>query len=145
MHNDTCSKAQLSEYEAIGCKVLDEYLEAFNSGDVHRWSSILHFPHVRIAGGTVRMWSSAESFAIDNDMSRLAEKINWGYNKWDWRELVQLGPEKMHYLVQYTRYTIQNTAIASYESLYIITRSGTRWGVQGRSSYAGEFAERTGY
>jgi len=145
MSKDTCSEASLSHYAITGCKILDEYTEAFNTGDVNRWSIILHYPHVRIAGNRVRVWETQEEFAKDNDMSRLVEKINWGYNKWDWRELVQFGPEKMHYLVQYSRYTVNDAFIASFESLYIITRIGGRWGVQGRSSYAGVFAEDSGY
>ncbi len=144
-HKDTCSESNLSEYALIGCKVLDEYMEAFNTGDVHKWSAILHYPHVRIAGDRVRVWETREAFAKDNDMSRLAEKINWGYNKWDWRHLVQFGPAKMHYVLQLSRYTVNDVFISSFESLYIITRIGERWAVQGRSSYGGVFAENTGY
>ena len=145
MPKDTCSEANLSQYAIVGCKILDEYLDAFNAGDAKRWANILHYPHVRIAGDRVRVWDTPEAFAKDNDMSRLAQKINWGYNKWDWRELVQFGPDKMHYLLQFSRYTVNDSFISSFESLYIITRIGGRWGVQGRSSYVGVFAEHTGY
>lgn len=145
MHQDTCGQAHLSEHAALGCKVLDDYLEAFNSGDVLKWAQILHYPHVRIAGDRVRVWDTPETFAKDNDMSRLTEKINWGYNQWDWRHLVQFGPGKMHYTLQFSRYTMNDVLISSFESLYILTLHQGRWGVQGRSSYAGMFAENTGY
>jgi hypothetical protein len=145
MPKDTCSEAKLSEYAVTGCKILDEYLEALNTGDAHRWAKTPHYPHVRIAGDTIRVWDSPEAFAKDNDLTRLVEKINWGYNKWDWRELVQFGPSKMHYLVQFSRYTVNDALISYFESLYIITRIGARWAVQGRSSYAGVFAENAGY
>lgn len=145
MIKDTCSEAPLSDFAAIGCKVLDEYLEAFNTGDVKRWASVLHFPHVRIAGDRVRVWDTAEAFAKDNDMSLLAKKIDWGYNKWDWRHMVQFGPGKMHFALQLSRYTVNDVLISSFESLYIITRVNDRWGVQGRSSYGGVFAENAGY
>lgn len=145
MLKDTCSESPMSEFAAIGCKVLDEYLEAFNSGDARRWASVLHFPHVRIAGDMIRVWNDAESFAKDNDMSLLAKKIDWGYNKWDWRHMVQCGPGKIHMALQLSRYTVNDALISSFESLYIITRVGGRWGVQGRSSYGGVFAENAGY
>lgn len=145
MPKDTCGEEQLSEYAAIGCKALDEYIEAFNSGDVKRWAAVLHYPHVRLAGERVLVWETPEAFAKDNDMTRLAQKINWGYNKWDWRHLVQFGPAKMHYAVQISRYTVNDAFISSFESLYIITRIGKRWAVQGRSSYAGVFTDNTGY
>ncbi len=145
MSQDTHNEAHLAEFTAIGNSVLDEYLEAFNSGDVHRWASILHYPHVRIAGERILLWQDATSFAADNDMSRLVKRINWGHNKWDWRKLVQFGPGKLHIAVRITRYTVNDAPISSFESLYIITKINGRWGVQGRSSYAGVFAENTGY
>ncbi len=145
MSVDTCSESNLSDYAAIGCKVLDDYLEAFNSGDARQWAKILHYPHVRIAGDRVRVWQNAEEFAKDNDLTKLVKRVNWGYNKWDWRRLVQFGPGKMHYTVQISRFTVNDVPISSFESLYIITRVGDRWAVQGRSSYGGVFAENTGY
>ncbi len=145
MVKDTCAEEHLSEFAAIGCKALDEYLEAFNSGDAVRWAAALHFPHMRIAGETVRVWETPEAFVKDNDMTRLMKRINWGYNKWDWRQLVQFGPGKLHYTVQLSRYTVNDVFISSFESLYIITRKADRWAVQGRSSYAGVFADNTGY
>ena len=36
MSQDTNNETHLTEFTAIGNRVLDEYLEAFNSGDVHR-------------------------------------------------------------------------------------------------------------
>lgn len=145
MFNYSCDAANLPEYVVTGCSILDEYLEAFNSGDVHKWSAILHYPHVRIAGDRVLVWNNAEDFAKDNDMSLLSKRINWGHNEWDWKHLIQFGPGKMHFAVQVSRYTVTNTFISSFESLYIVTRIGKRWGVQGRSSYAGMFAVNTGY
>lgn len=145
MLKDTCSEAQLPEYALIGCHVLDEYMEAFNSGDAMKLARVLHYPHVRIAGERVLVWENAEEFAKNNDLSLLAKKINWGYNKWDWRHLVQFGPGKMHYAVQLSRYTVTDDFISSFESLYIITRIRERWGVQGRSSYGGIFASNAGF
>ena len=145
MFNYSCDAANLPDYVATGCKALDEYLEVFNTGDVHKWAAALHYPHVRIAGERVIVWENAEAFAKDNDMSPLVKKINWGYNAWDWRHLLQFGPGKMHFAVQLSRYTVNDVFISSFESLYIVTRIGTRWAVQGRSSYAGVFAMNSGY
>ena len=142
---DTCGEANPSELATIGCKVLDEYMEAFNSGNALTWAAVLHFPHVRIAGDRIQVWETPEDFAKDNDMSRLARKINWGCNRWNWRHLIHFGQEKMHYAVQFSRYNLQDDLISSFESMYILTRKDSRWGVQGRSSFAGVFADNTGY
>ncbi len=145
MLKDTCSEEHLSEYAAIGCKVLNEYMAALNTGDAKKWAEVLHYPHVRIAGERILTWNTPDEFVQANSLDRLARRINWGHNKWDWRHLVQFGPMKMHFAVQLSRYTVQNELISSFESLYIITRIGQRWGVQGRSSYGGVFAENTAY
>jgi len=145
MFNYSCDSPNLPEYAIIGCKALDEYLEAFNTGDVNKWASALHFPHMRMAGDRVMVWHTPEEFIKDNDMTQLTKRINWGYNQWDWRHLLQYGPGKMHFAVQISRYTVNEVFISSFESLYILTRVNNHWAVQGRSSYAGVFAMNTGY
>lgn len=145
MPTNTCGESISPEFAVIGCKVLDDYMEAFNTGDVKRWCSVLHFPHVRIAGDKIMLWNNPEDFAKDNDLSLLTNKINWGYNKWEWRNMVQFGPGKIHFTVFISRYTVNDVLISSFESLYIIARINNRWAVQGRSSYAGIFAGNTGY
>jgi hypothetical protein len=145
MFNYSCDAGNLPEYVVTGCQVLDGYLEAFNTGDAVKLAAVLHFPHVRIAGDKILVWNTPEEFVRANDMTPLVTKLNWGYNKWDWKHLIQFGPNKMHFAVQLSRYTVNDAFISSFESLYIITRLNSRWAVQGRSSYAGMFAVNTGY
>lgn len=145
MQKDTCNPDQFAEYEAVGNKVLDEYMEAFNSGSVHRWASALHYPHVRLAGDRVMIWNNPTEFTQDNDVVKMRKKIHWGYNKIEKRQLVQFDPGKMHYIVKIGRYTDEGKLIVAFESLYVLTRVGVRWGVQCRSSYGGIFEKNTGY
>lgn len=142
---DTCSQEQLSEYAAVGCKALDAYMEALNSGDTMRWAKSLQYPHIRLAGDRVQIWNTPEEFARDNDMATLSQKVNWGYSKWDWRHLVQYGPGKLHFAVQFSRYTVNDVLISTFESMYILTKPDGVWRVQGRSSYAGIFTGNTGF
>jgi hypothetical protein len=53
------------------------------------------------------------------------------------RRLVQSPDDKLHFLVQFTRYNNEDKAMVSCESLYILTKRNNRWGVQARSSFAG--------
>jgi hypothetical protein len=138
-HTNTCTPAKLKAggLAAEGCKALDEFMATFNSKDAMAWAKTLHYPHVRIAGGQVKVWNTPEEYAKDNDLSKLADAAGWGYSKWDWRQLVQQSPDKLHYTVQFTRYSPQGKKIASYESFYILTKVDGKWGTIFRSSYAG--------
>jgi hypothetical protein len=119
-----------------GCAVLDAFMAAFNARDVPGWAATLNFPHVRLSAGEVLVWATQAEFTAKNDIGRLA-RAGWGRCAWDWRHLVQSSDDKLHFLVQFSRYGEGDRLIASYESLYIVTRQDDHWGVQARSSYAG--------
>jgi len=135
------SLESVSPNVVTGCKVLKDFLNALNSRNAMAWAKTLNYPHVRLAGGSVTVWNNAEDYAKDNDISKLADKAGWGYTKWDWRRLVQESKDKLHYAVQFTRYTLDGKKIASFESFYVITDVGGHWGVQARSSFAGVVVE----
>lgn len=134
-----------AELEQAGLKALDEFLETFNSGDPKAWAATMQYPHVRLAGGKVQVWNTPEEYARDNDVSALREKSNWGYTVWDWRKMVQADPEKLHFAVQFSRYTPDHKKIVSFESFYILTKVHGRWGTQFRSSYAGVIVSNTAF
>ena len=51
-------------------------------------------------------------------------------------ELVDAGPNKVHFRVQFSRYRADGSLIGSYKSFYIVTLKDGRWAIQGRSSWA---------
>lgn len=128
---------QWIELEKIGMQVLDDFLVEFNSGDAKGWTTTLHFPHVRLAGGKVQIWNTPEEYVKDNNTANLKKISGWKYTAWDWRKLVQADEDKLHIAVQFSRYTADDQKIVSFESFYIITKNEQGWGVQFRSSYAG--------
>jgi len=115
---------------------LDAYMAAFNARDAAAWAATLHYPHVRIAGDDVRVWASAEEFAAGMDFAAFAERVTWSHGAWGAREAVQAGPDKVHATVTFSRYAPDGAKIASYDSLYVMTRKDGRWGTQARSSFA---------
>jgi hypothetical protein len=119
-----------------GLLLLDEFIAAFNAKDARAWSKTLHYPHVRFAGGAVRIWHTPEEYAADNDI-RLLERTGWRYSRWDFRHLVHADADKLHFALQFTRYGDGDRAQGSHQALYVLTRQAERWGVQARSSYAG--------
>jgi hypothetical protein len=122
--------AQTSE-EAAAYRVLDEQMAAYNASDEKAWLSALHFPHVRIAGDTVRVFPTAESYLAELSF----KQHGWDYSRWTERRVVQSGPGKVHVIATFTRYRANHTAVDSYPALYVIVFRDGRWGIVARSSF----------
>ena len=115
-------------------RVLDDYMSAWNRKDLAAWERTFHFPHYRLAGGKMtvldrpglqdptRVWSSAGS--------------DWHHSRWDRRRIIHSSADKVHVDTKFTRCRADDSVIASYESLYILTKEDGRWGVRMRSSFA---------
>ena len=136
--SDDCSQPINEPLLARGCAVLDEFMKTLNARDVGGWADTLNYPHVRLAAGEVSVWNSAQDLRSSTDLAQFAAaNQGWIRSAWDWRRLVQKSPDKLHFLVQFTRYGEADRKIASFESLYIITLKDGHWGVQSRSTFAG--------
>jgi len=115
---------------------MDGFMAAFNARDAEairsRW---FHFPHVRFHSGTVTVMQAPADY--DNLVwESQGQSAGWGRSAWDHVEVIDAGPEKVHFRVQFTRYRADGSAIGSYRSLYIVTLKDGRWAIQGRSSWA---------
>jgi hypothetical protein len=127
---------QLSEDQRAEVnKVLDVYLAFFNAKDLAGWENTYQFPHYRLAGGKM---SVLEKAGLRDSASVFAPliKAGWDYSKWDHCNIVQASENKVHVDTKFTRYRKNGSKVASYESLYVLTREGGRWGVKLRSSFA---------
>ncbi|MGE4045951.1 MAG: hypothetical protein AB7F35_13935, partial [Acetobacteraceae bacterium] len=115
---------------------MDGFMAAFNAEDAEairtRW---FHFPHVRFHSGKVTVMPTQADFH-NLVWSRQGQSAGWARTAWDYVEVIDAGPEKVHFRVQFTRYRADDTAIGSYRSLYIVTKLDGRWAIQGRSSWA---------
>ena len=115
---------------------MTEFLAAFNARDEPRWAKTLHFPHVRIASGSVSVVPSEAAFLATTDMDAFARQQNWQYSEWDAIEVVQADPTKVHLKVVFSRFNPQGERYATFNSLYILQRIDGRWAIRGRSSFA---------
>jgi len=115
-------------------KTLDQFMAAWNARDLAAYEKTFHFPHFRLASGNMRVLERPGLQAADL-FQRMTSR-GWHHSKWDHRKIVHATKDKIHVDTKFTRYRADGSVIGSYESLYILTFEGGRWGVKMRSSFA---------
>lgn len=128
-------QAEDREAEASAMGVLDGFMEAFNARDVEAFEAQLHFPHYRIAGGSVSVLERAGTRPALFERFRAATP-GWHHSVWAKREVIHSGPSKVHIDTRFVRYRADGSELSSFASLYIVTREDGRWAVKARSSFA---------
>ena len=114
--------------------VLDRFMNGLNHYDAQAMDAAMHFPHVRFAGGQIKIYPKAGDNPMDL-FERLRREDDWKYSRWVSRELVQCSDIKAHYALSYTRFRGDDSVIGVYESLYVLTKVEGSWGIQMRSSF----------
>jgi hypothetical protein len=132
----TVTRAAEEDPVAAAMKSLDEYMAAFNARDAKAWAATLNYPHIRIASGDVRITQTAEEYAAGMDFDAFAARYGWDHSEWDKRDVINYGADKVHFNTTFTRYTKDGKKIATYDSLYIVTKKDGHWGTLARSSFA---------
>lgn len=115
---------------------LDDYMKAFNARDPAAWAATLNYPHVRLASGAVRVWQTEQEYTDYMDFDAFAKRFGWDHSVWDKREVTQSGPDKVHFSTTFSRYDKDGNKIATFDSLYVVTKRDGHWGTQMRSSFA---------
>ena len=118
-------------------KVLDDYMEPFNGIDkldMEIWERTMHFPHYRLASGEMKVQHGAGELTLEALKRALGQE--WHHSKWQSRRIVHLSESKVHVDTSFARFRKDGSVIASYDSLYILTKESGRWGVKMRSSMA---------
>ena len=115
-------------------RVLDDFMAALNAYDAGAMDREMHFPHVRIAGGAVTVYERPGGNPLEF-FEKLKREDDWKWSRWEARELVQFNARKAHYAVTYTRFRSDDSVIGVYESLYVLTKDASGWGIQARSSF----------
>ena len=115
---------------------MDGFMAAFNARDAEAIRTTwFHFPHVRFHSGQVTVMQTPADFH-NLVWGRQGQSAGWARTAWDYVEPIDVGLNKVHFRVQFTRYRADGSAIGSYKSLYIVTFKDGRWAIQGRSSWA---------
>jgi hypothetical protein len=118
---------------AAAQKVLDAFLLAFNGRDIEAFEATFNFPSVRLASQGLVILKPGDMKPERYTTGALAE---WDHSKWDRREVIHAGPDKVHIDTRFTRYRKDGSVIGGFDSIYVITKQDGHWGVKIRSSYA---------
>lgn len=113
--------------------ILDAFMNGFNNQNMKQHFSTYHFPHYRLASGKL---TTLENAGDSIKYKKGLLQSDWHYSRWDHRNIIQASDNKIHVLTRFTRYRADNSIIASYESLYILTKENGRWAIKMRSSFA---------
>ena len=119
--------------EAAALAVLERHIAGLNAQDPAAVADTLHFPHYRLSGAGMRTWESPERYFDD---FRARAGGDWHHSAWDFRNVIASSADKVHLDVQFTRYRRDGSAIASYRSIWVVTRIDGKWAAQLRSSFA---------
>mgnify|MGYP001235295098 FL=1 len=128
--------AEVREAESRALDVMYDFMRTFNGRDVPNFARTLTYPHVRVASGGVTVFPDLQSFIDATDLEAFAKRFNWSHSRWDSISTVQADAEKVHFAVQFTRFNPQGEAYVSFNSLYIVQRTESGWGIRARSSFA---------
>jgi len=133
-----------SSRDAAILQVLDRYMDGLNALDMETHVATYHFPHFRLAGGELSVWSTPEeampilNVPAEARRKRLRAMLHpeWHKSIWTKRDIVGESPAKVHVATRFARLREDGSEIISYDSLYVLTLQDGQWGIKGRSSFA---------
>ncbi len=133
-----------SSRDALILQVLDRYMDGLNALDMETHVATYHFPHFRLAGGELSVWSTPEeampilNVPAEARRKRLRAMLHpeWYKSIWTKRDIVGESPAKVHVATRFARLREDGSEIISYDSLYVLTLQDGQWGIKGRSSFA---------
>ncbi|MCG7521422.1 hypothetical protein [Ruegeria sp. Ofav3-42] len=114
-------------------EVMQRHVEALNARDPKAIAETLHFPHYRLAGETVKIWETPDSYLSDFH-ARAGE--DWGHTEWGHLNVLQSDENKVHLDVMVDRFDKAGQPLVSFRSLWVVTRINGVWAAQMRSSFA---------
>lgn len=117
--------------------VTDRFLATFNAGDARRHAATLGYPHVRLASGSVRIWSTLDDAVAAMERAIPALRAaGWDHSEWDHRRVVHVADDKVHLDVEFSRHRADGSVIGVYPAVYVIVAQEGHWLIQCRSSFA---------
>ncbi len=100
-------------------QALDRYLETWNSRDPALWATSLAYPHVRPGAGVFEVYDTEAQYAAAQDFNRLLAN-GWRYTRWERRDVVQVGPRKVHVSGVWRRFAEDGSPQIASHIVYVV-------------------------
>ncbi len=128
---------QWADSEAKAVQAVEAFMAALNAGDNQALFDTMHLPHMRISGDGVAIYATREDLE-KNYLKEFAARAgnSWHHTDLDSTQVTHSSENKVHVLIQFTRYDKDGGLLATHQSLWIMTRLDGHWGAQARSSFA---------
>ena len=116
--------------------VLDNFILSFSAMDSVAHVTTLHFPHFRLARGSMRIWETEEeAIAAQQSFFKNLPDTGWHKSIWVRRKIINMSENKVHVDTQFRRVRKDGTEITTASSLYVLIKKDGKWGVKLRSSF----------
>lgn len=116
---------------AAARKALDAYFAALNRHDLSALVAAVHYPHVRIADGTVEISKTAAEFRDGSEPGRMR---TWFETRVDRLEVVQTSANGVNVSVTYSRRDRGGRVLSSHDAVLLVVRRDDGWKVQAIST-----------
>jgi hypothetical protein len=126
-----------NEFEEKAVNTAIAYMTAFNDKNASRCDNSLNFPHVRLGMENQEIRITEKSSQMPPKFFEwFVNEYGWNHSCWDYRDVIQSSPTKVHLAIQFSRYRADGTKIGEFPSLWVITNQDGHWGIKIRSSFA---------
>ena len=113
--------------------VMQDHIEGLNARDEAMIAATLHFPHIRLSTGGMKVWETSESYFTD---FRARAGSGWHRSSFEDIRVLQASDNKVHLDAEIWRYGEGGAVYQTFRSLWVITLQNGRWAAQMRSSFA---------
>ena len=122
--------------ETESMAVLDAFMASFNARDPVAHAATYHFPHFRLARGSMNSWpTAADAESAHKQVFKQLPSTGWARSQWLSRDIIAISDQKVHVNTHFQRLRADGSIIGAYNSLYILIRQDGRWGIKMRSSF----------
>ena len=118
---------------SIARAIAEDFVDGFNARDDQRNRDVMNFPSVLLVNGHFKTCDQPADYVLPWD--RLAESEGWHRSTLDSVEVVQEAADKVHLLVTFSRYDVDDVKNSPRDGLWVITRVDGHWGIQCRTNF----------
>ncbi|MDA8095695.1 MAG: hypothetical protein M0T84_17665 [Betaproteobacteria bacterium] len=123
-------RASSAEIEAAK-ECLVRFTAAFNACDPIAMDHELHFPHILCSSAECVIWQVPGQHP--QDLFVQLKSSGWACTMYESVEPVLTAPEKVHFLVKYTRRNTTGAVLSEHRNIWVAVNRQGKWGILIRS------------